>query len=301
MLTFAIVAIAFASHPLDSPAVAHPQGDFLTYAAAVCATAETEAFEVIGDGPQRQFVQNMMAELSADEYNLLPHFDVNKNCLKVGYALTLLLTEAPGLVENFVGALGVLTTALTVHQALGRTMYAVHLDLAPEAVDKIAWINHQLMNTYYSATGLTSASGFAGEKTFPLYCSFIQKEYDVLFARVSDLGLADSLSHEREPLAMTRVCDPATSRATPVVMYDWEQHQTDYKSAHLQGEAYSQAVTAHTFYHWESLFVAPIADLIPSLLATGSTSAVQPAMQLYRQSFRALENATVAWRARHTA
>ena len=296
MFSFVVIAVAFASNP-----VAVPQGDYLSYAAAVCATAETEAVEVLGDGPQRLFVQNMIAELSADKYDLLPHFTVNKNCLKVAYALTLLLSGAPSLVKNYVGALGVLKTVFTVHQALGRTMYAVHLDLAPEAVDKIAWINHQLMDTYYSATGLISSPGFAGEKTLPLYCSFIQKEYDALFARVNDLGLADTLSHEREPLAMTRLCDPATSLVTPVVVYDWEQHQTDYKSAHLQGEAYAQAVTAHTFYHWESLFVAPIADLVPNLLATGSTSAVQPAMQLYRQSFRALENATDAWRARHAA
>ena len=57
-----------------------PAGDYLTYAAAVGAprTAETEAFEVIGDGPQRQFVQNVIAELSADEYNLLRHFDEQK-------------------------------------------------------------------------------------------------------------------------------------------------------------------------------------------------------------------------------
>ena len=40
------------------------------------------------------------------------------------------------MVKNFVGALGVLTTVFTVHQALGRTMYAVHLDLAPLAVAK---------------------------------------------------------------------------------------------------------------------------------------------------------------------
>ena len=296
LIVTAIAAIAFASNP-----VAVPQGDYLSYAAAVCATAETEAAEVVGDGPQRQFVQNMIAELSADTYDLLPHFTVNKNCLKVAYALTLLVSGAPGLVKNFVGALGVLKTVFTVHQALGRTMYAVHLDLAPEAVDKIAWINHQLIDTYFSATGPISSPGFVGEKTFPLYCSFIQKEYDALFARVSHLGLADTLSHEREPLAMTRLCDPATSLVTPVVVYDWEQHQTDYKSAHLQGEAYAQAVTAHTFYHWESLFVAPSADLVPSLLATGSTSAMQPAMQLYRQSFRVLENATVAWRARPAA
>ena len=39
--------------------------------------------------PPRQFVQNMIAELGADiEYDLLPHFAVNKDCLKVAYAVT---------------------------------------------------------------------------------------------------------------------------------------------------------------------------------------------------------------------
>ena len=72
-----------------------------------------------------------------------------------------------------------------------------------------------------------------------------------------------------------------------------------------QGEAYAQRGDGPhlQFYHWESLFVRPIAELVSRLLAMGSTSAVQPAMQLYTQAVlpSARECHTVAWRARHVA
>lgn len=66
-----------------------------------------------------------------------------------------------------------------------------------------------------------------------------------------------------------------------IVLYDWEHHLKDYKSAFLQGDAMASAVIEHTIYHWESFFAG-----------VGGPSSIQQIADLYKQSVLSLEEAT---------